>query len=362
MGAVAFVMADFAGVSYLQIITYAAIPAILFFLSVGFSVYFRSTKLDLAPLDAATLPKLGAVLRRSHYMLPIAVLIGVLVAGYSAAFAAFWAIASLMVLILIENPNRDFVPKVLSCLMWGGRRTADFAVAMACIAIFVKIVLATGIGLKLPNLISFYADGDLFKGYVLTAVASVILGMGLPTVAAYIVVAVLAVPALTQMGAHPIQAHFFVLYFSILSALTPPVALAAFAGAQVAKAPYLPTALAALKYGMIAFVIPFLFAYHPGLLGLGSWYDILEATIAALIACVMTSSVLEGYVIRESRLWERGVVAVGAIGAFGFIVTQQQWLMATALVCLVGIAVLQWLRAPAVPEARTEKATEDSAV
>jgi TRAP transporter 4TM/12TM fusion protein len=361
MGAVAFVMADFAGVSYLQIITYAALPAILFFLSVGFSVYFRSTKLDLAPLDAATQPKLGVVLRRSQYLLPIVVLIGVLVAGYSAAFAAFWAIMCLAALVLIDNPNREFIPKVLSCLMWGGRRAADFAVAMACISIFVKIVMATGIGLKLPNLISHYADGNLLRGYVLTAIASVILGMGLPTVAAYIVVAVLAVPALTQMGAHPIQAHFFVLYFSILSALTPPIALAAFAGAQVANASYFRTALAALKYGMIAFVIPFLFAYHPGLLGLGTWYDILEATIAALLACLMTSSVLEGYAIRKSRVWESGVVALGALGAFGFVVTQRQWLMVAAVACLVGIVVLQWLREPTAPEASAQTPVEDSA-
>jgi TRAP transporter 4TM/12TM fusion protein len=341
MGAVAFVMADFAGVTYLNIIGYATIPAILYFLSIGFNVYFRASKLHLKAPEIEGVPTVKQAIRGADHLIPIGVLVVVLAAGYSPAFAAFWAIMCAIVLMYVRAPNKDIIKKVLSCLMSGGRRAADFAVAMACISIFVKIVLATGIGLKLPTLIAQYADGSLAKGYLLTAIASTVLGMGLPTVAAYIVVAVLAVPALTQMGADPIQAHFFVLYFSILSALTPPVALAALAGAQLADASYFKTAWVSLQYGLIAFVVPFLFVYNPGLLGLASWYSVAEAALATLLACIMTSSFIESYVIRSSRIWERALVGIGAIGAFAFVVNGEQWAIAGAVACFAAVIIAQ---------------------
>ena len=360
MGAVAFVMADFAGVTYLDIIGYATIPAILYFLSIGFNVYFRASKLDLKAPEIENAPSLKEAIRGADHLIPIVVLVAVLVAGYSPSFAAFWAVICAAVLMFVRAPNKDIVRKVVTCLISGGRRAADFAVAMGCISIFVKIVLATGIGLKLPTLIAQYANGSLFKGYLLTAVASTVLGMGLPTVAAYIVVGVLAVPALTQMGADPVQAHFFVLYFSILSALTPPVALAALAGAQLAEANYFKTAWVALKYGLIAFVVPFLFVYNPGLLGLTSWYNVTEAALAALLACVMTSSFLESYVIRASRIWERTLVGIGAVGAFSYVVNGEQWAIAGAVACFAAVIVAQLIM-PAPPAAPTVSSAERQA-
>ncbi len=357
MGAVAFVMADFAGVTYLDIISYATIPAILYFLSIGFNVYFRSSKLHLKAPEIENAPSLKEAIRGADHLIPIAVLVAVLVVGYSPAFAAFWAIMCAIVLMFIRAPNIQIIKKVFTCLMAGGRRAADFAVAMACISIFVKIVLATGIGLKLPTLIAQYADGSLLKGYFLTAVASIVLGMGLPTVAAYIVVGVLAVPALTQMGADPIQAHFFVLYFSILSALTPPVALAALAGAQLAEASYFRTSWVSLKYELIAFVVPFLFAYNPALLGLANWYDVVEVALATLLACIMTSSFLESYAIRNSRFWERALVGIGAIGAFTYVVNGEQWAIAGAVACFAAVIVAQLIM-PAPPDAPTIPSAE----
>jgi TRAP transporter 4TM/12TM fusion protein len=363
MGAVAFVMADFAGVTYLDIIGYATIPAILYFLSIGFNVYFRASKLHLQAPEIENAPSLKEAIRGADHLVPIVVLVAVLIAGYSPSFAAFWAVLCAAVLMFVRAPNWDIVRKIVACLVSGGRRAADFAVAMACISIFVKIVLATGIGLKLPTLIAQYSGGSLLKGYLLTAVASTVLGMGLPTVAAYIVVGVLAVPALTQMGADPIQAHFFVLYFSILSALTPPVALAALAGAQLAEASYFKTAWVSLKYGLIAFVVPFLFVYNPGLLGLASWYNVTEAALASLLACVMTSSFIEGYVIRNSRLWERALVGIGAIGAFAFVITGEQWSIVGAVACFVVVIVAQKMStsSPAMPVAQDSDAQPGTA-
>ena len=178
MGAVAFVMADFAGVTYLDIIGDATIPAILYFLSIGFNVYFRASKLDLKVPEIENAPTLKEAILGADHLFPIVVLVAVLIAGCSPSFAAFWAVICAAVLMFVRAPNKDIVRKVVACLISGGRRAADFAVAMACISIFVKIVLATGIGLKLPTLIAQYADGSLLKGYLLTAVASTVLGWG----------------------------------------------------------------------------------------------------------------------------------------------------------------------------------------
>ena len=281
------------------------------------------------------------MIRGVENFLPIFVLVGILVAGYTASLAAFWAVASLIVLILLRNPNAGFFSILGRCFANGGRRAAEFAAGMACISIFVKVIMGTGVGLKLPILIEEYADGNLLMGYVYTALASAVLGMGLPTVAAYIVVAVLAVPALTQMGAHPLQAHFFVLYFSILSGLTPPVALAALAGAQVAEADYLKTSWASLQYGLVAFIIPFLFAFNPALMALGSTGSILVAVLGTLLGCLATAAFLQGYFIRQTTLVGRMLLGVAAVALFGFVVNGQFYLFLAGLACFAVVFLTQ---------------------
>jgi TRAP transporter 4TM/12TM fusion protein len=341
MGAVAFVMAEFTGVPYVKIIGYATIPAFLFFLTVGFGVYFRSANMNLKAVEVDNLPSLKVLIKGVSNFLPIAVLVGVLAVGYTASLAAFWAVMSLIVLILIRNPNMEFFSIIGRCFTTGGRRAAEFAAAMACISIFVKVIMGTGIGLKLPILIEEYAAGNLLMGYVYTALASAVLGMGLPTVAAYIVVAVLAVPALTQMGADAIQAHFFVLYFSILSGLTPPVALAALAGAKVAEADYIKTSWASLQYGLVAFIIPFLFVYNPALMALGSIGAVFLAFMGTLLGCLATAAFLQGYFLRRTTWLGRGLLGVAAVAFFGFVVTTQFYLFLAGLVCIGAVALMQ---------------------
>jgi TRAP transporter 4TM/12TM fusion protein len=341
MGAVAFVMAQFTGVPYFKIIGYAAIPAFLFFLTVGFGVYFRSVHMNLKAVPVSDLPELREVIKGADNFLPIVVLVGVLAIGYTASLAAFWAVMSLAGLILIRNPNKGFFPIIGRCFADGGRKAAEFAAAMACISIFVKVIMGTGVGLKLPILIEEYSRGNLVMGYIYTALASAVLGMGLPTVAAYIVVAVLAVPALTQMGAHPLQAHFFVLYFSILSGLTPPVALAALAGAKVADADYIKTSWASLQYGLVAFIIPFLFAFNPALMALAPAWDILWATIATLMGCIAIASFMQGHFLKTTNIAERLLMGASAFGFFAFVVTLKFWILLAAVICLGVVSVRQ---------------------
>jgi TRAP-type uncharacterized transport system fused permease subunit len=212
---------------------------------------------------------------------------------------------------------------------------------MACISIFVKVIMGTGLALKLPVLIADYSGGSLFFAYVLTALASAILGMGLPTVAAYIVVAVLGVPALVHLGATLLQAHFFVLYFSILSALTPPVALAALAGAKLANADYMKTGWWSLKFGLVAYLLPFVFAYNPALMTIGSGSAIFAAIFGSLLACLVASACLQGYFLRRTTILDRILLAASAVGFFASVMMQQFAPLGGALGCGVWVLLKQ---------------------
>ena len=343
MGAVAFVMAEFTGVPYLTICGYAAIPAVLYFSAVGFSVHFhvRSSKLRDAPAEG--LPPLRVFLWDLKYLLPIIVLVGVLVAGYTPGMAAFWAVISLFLASMPRRPGRAYLRTIARCLDDGGRRAAEFALVMACISIFVKIATATGIAIKFPLLLSDLSGNSLLWGYVLTAFALAVLGMELPTVPAYIIVAVVAVPALVKLGANPLQAHFFALYFSVLSALTPPVALASLAASRVAGAEYFKTAWWSLKFGYLAFIVPFLFAYNPAIMALGSAGEILSAATGALLGCVFIAACLQGYYLRRASPLERLLLGGAAFSFFAFTVQPgiALFLAGSALAALVTLKQTQ---------------------
>ncbi|MBI3025399.1 MAG: TRAP transporter fused permease subunit [Candidatus Tectomicrobia bacterium] len=320
MGAVAFVMAEFTGVSYLTICGYAIIPAILYFSAVGFSVHFHVRSSNLRDAPAEGLPPLRTFLWDLKYLLPIVVLVGVLVAGYTPGMAAFWAIISLILVSMPRRPGAAYLRTIARCLDDGGRRAAEFALVMACISIFVKIATATGIAIKFPLLLSDLSGGSLLWSYVLTAFALAVLGMELPTVPAYIIVAVVAVPALVRLGANPIQAHFFALYFSVLSALTPPVALASLAAARVAGADYFKTAWWSIKFGYLAFIVPFLFAYNPALMALGTPAQVLSAAAGALLGCFAIAACLQGHYLHVASLLDRVLLGAAAFFFLAFAV------------------------------------------
>ena len=318
MGAVAFVMAEFTNVSYLTICGYAAIPAILYFSAVGFSVHFYVRTAKLTDAAAQGLPPLREMLWDLKYLLPIVLLVGVMVAGYTPVVASFWAIAGMIAVSVPRRPGIAYLKTIFRCLEDGGRRAAEFALVMACISIFVKIATATGLAIKFPVLLMDLSGGSLLWGYILTAFALAVLGMELPTVPAYIIVAVVAVPALMNLGASLIQAHFFALYFSVLSALTPPVALASLAAARLAGADYFKTAWWSIKFGYQAFIIPFLFAYNPALMAMGSPGEILAATAGALLGCFFFAAAMQGHYLRHISLLERILLFASSAFFFAF--------------------------------------------
>ncbi|MBI3126521.1 MAG: TRAP transporter fused permease subunit [Candidatus Tectomicrobia bacterium] len=346
MGAVAFVMAEFTSTPYVKIMGYAAIPAILYFWTVGLSVHFRAHYRDLKAIPVEELPRLRDIMGGWKYFLPIAALVFIMVLGYTPYLAAFWAALLLAAMLGLEKSEAGYTATLLRCLDNGGRRAAEFAAGMACIAIFVKIIMATGVGLKLPLLVAEYSQGNLLLAYVMTAIASAILGMGVPTVPAYIVVAVIVVPALMKLGAQELPAHFFVLYYSILSALTPPVALAALAGAKLAGANYWKTAWESMRYGYVAFFVPFLFAYNPALMGLGTPYEIFLAAAGAFFATTAAAACLQGYFIKRATLPDRLLFLASAVFFTADVVTPTPTPFFIGLV-LLGAAIIKQIAWPA---------------
>ena len=308
MGAAAFVMAEFMGVSYLHVATAAALPAVLYFIAVFMAVHFEAKRTGLEGLPRADLPRLGLVLKeRGHLFLPLVIIISVLVDGYSAQFAALCGIASVVPSALLRKSTRAAVTVrlVVEGLIAGARNTVTVALACACAGIVVGVVTLTGLGIAFTSVVLAVAQNTLILALVLTMVAGIILGMGMPTTPAYIVQVALLVPALVRLGIPLEAAHMFAFYFAILSAITPPVALAVYAANSLSGGGLWDTGIAAVKLGATGYIIPFMFVFGPALLMIGSWDRILLATITAVIGVTALAASLHGYFLRPTRLWER---------------------------------------------------------
>ncbi|SLN70682.1 TRAP transporter permease [Oceanibacterium hippocampi] len=269
MGAAAFVMADLTGYSYLSICIAALVPALLFYLSLALSVGLEARRLGIRPTPAEDLvtPNRRDWLNGLMVAGPIAAIIIVLTMGRTAAMAGFWATVTVLVLAFLINPDFRRKPgRVLGMLAAGGRTGATIVIAVAGIGVVLGVLNLTGFGLKFASLISVIGEGNLFLSLLLTMLACLALGMGMPTLPAYLIIVLVMGPAIRNLGVPVLALHMFVLYFGVLSAITPPVALAAFAAAPIAGANPFTTALVAAQLSVAGFIIPFVFVYEPDLL------------------------------------------------------------------------------------------------
>jgi len=308
MGAAAFIMAEFLGVSYLTIATYAILPATLFYVAVFFAVHFEAKRTGMSGLARENLPRAGQVLRESgHLVLPVVVIVVVLVLGYSASFAALIGILSVVPCAALRRSSRAHLnpANLLAAVVEGVRATIGLAAACACAGAVIGVVSVSGIGIEFSALVVRAAADTLIPALILTALAGLVLGMGLPTTPAYIIMVALMVPALVKLGIALPAAHMFVFYFAILSTITPPVALAVFAACSLADSKLWPTGLEAVRLGATGYVVPFMFVFGPSLLMIGPWYEILMTTASATIGVIALAAGLLGYTVRPIGALER---------------------------------------------------------
>jgi TRAP transporter 4TM/12TM fusion protein len=315
MGAAAFVMAEFLGVSYLTVASFAILPAILYYLAVFMAVHFEARRVGLVGLPKPDLPRVGQVLReRGHLFLPLAIIIGVLLAGFSAAFAALCGIASVVPTTWLRaNTRKTFtIPVIIDALEAGAKNTVIVALACACAGIVIGTITLTGLGLSFTGVVLALSQNSLLLALILTMTAGIVLGMGLPTTPAYIVQVALLVPALVKLGVQVEAAHLFVLYFAVLSAITPPVAMAVYAANGISRAGLMESSWAAVKLGLTGYIIPFMFVYGPSLLLIGDASTIALTIVSATIGVICLAGGLHSYFFfGATRIWER-VMLIGA--------------------------------------------------
>ena len=316
MGAAAFVMAEFLAVSYFQVTIWAIIPAILYYVAVFFAVHFEAKRHGLLGVPKAELPRLGRVMReRGHLFVPILIVFVGLIAGYSAPLCALVATLTCLPVALLRKTTREGITwrTAFDALEDGAKNTLPVAIACACAGIVIGSTTITGLGISFTQFVVALSQNLLPIALLLTAVAGIILGLGLPTTPSYIVMVALLVPALVKLGAVTPAAHMFAFYFAILSAITPPVALAVFAAASLAKTSMWDAGWAAMRIGAAGYIVPFMFVYEPALLMIGPWYVTALALVSAVIGVIALAASLHGYLLAALSLWQRAALFVAAI-------------------------------------------------
>lgn len=306
MGATAFIMAQMMNVAYAEVVKAAIVPALLFYLALLLMVDFEAAKTGMKGMSKDSLPDLKEVfLQGWHFLVPFAVMLYVLfVMKYSAQFAALYAIIIMVVLVGVRTRGKNFLKDVLTSLISGAKSAITVAIPCACIGMVVGVILLTGVGLEFSSLMRHLSGGALFPLLLIMMVTSLVLGLGVPTTAAYILVQVIAVPSMLELGVNAMAANLFCLYFAVISSITPPVALAAITAANIAKSDPFKTGWLAVRLGISGFVIPFVFVYQSGLLLTGSAIEILTACISCTLGVVALSGALQQYFFGELKKWE----------------------------------------------------------
>lgn len=315
MGAAAFLMAEFVGVPYIDIVKAAVVPALLYFTGVWLGVHFEAKRSNLKGLPREQLPKFGRLfIERGHLALPLVVIVYLLVSGYTPMRAALVAIVLSIVCSALRKSTRMKPIEIVRGLDKGARNVLSVLVACASAGIVIGVVTKTGVGLKLASGLLALSGGLLLPTLFFTMITAIVLGMGVPTTANYVITSTIAAPAIIQMGVPVLAAHMFVFYFGIIADVTPPVALAAFAGAGIAGGSALKTGINASKLAIAAFIIPYMFVLSPVILMVDATVgNVLLATVTAIVGMVALSSALIGYLVDNCRAYERIILIAGGL-------------------------------------------------
>jgi TRAP transporter 4TM/12TM fusion protein len=319
MGAAAFIMAEYLGISYITIAISAVIPALLYYLGVIVMIHLRASKNGLEGIPKDQLPKVYEVIKERGYLfIPLAVLLYFLLSGRTPINAAFYSIMTTIALTIIvriiKKETKGLFMDLVSALEDGARTALGVAVSCAVVGLIIGVATLTGFGLKLAGAILFLGHGYLLLTLFFTMIACIILGMGLPSIPAYIITATMAAPALAKMGVPMLVSHMFVFYFGMLANLTPPVALAAFAGAGIAGGNPAKTGFQAVKLALAGFIVPYIFVFSPQLLLIDTTpIETIIVVISAIIGVIALGSAVEGYLYNHLNLLFRFSLFASAI-------------------------------------------------
>lgn len=363
MGAAAFIMAEYTGVPYAEIIVIAIIPALLYFLGVMLSVHFDAKRNGLGGLPASMLPSWTSLAKRADLIIPLVIIVWMMLDGFSPARAALWGIGAAFVLSFLRKSTRLGFVGIVKMLEAGARTALPVIAACATAGIVAGTVTSTGLGSRLGGSIIDIAQGSFLLVLLMTMIVCVILGMGLPTTANYVVTATIAAPILINNFEVPvIAAHMFVFFFGILADITPPVCLAAYAGAGIAGANPMRTGVTAVKLAIAAFLIPFVFVLEPSLLLQGTITELIPALATLVLGMMVIAAGLAGYFFGRTSALERALLLIGGV----LMVYPHVVVSLAGLVLAVIAVVLQLIRrrgsrgdSPAVAEREVPQCSGD---
>lgn len=304
MGVAAFVMSGITGIPYTTIALSALVPALLYYVTISFSVHLRALKNHFQPLPDAQIPNLKEVMiDGAHFMTPLIVIVYLMVTGMSVMRSAFFGCVSLLVVVAIRETIRDrkyllkkdFYVMIYKGFVSGAKSSMSVAAACAAMGIMTQIIINTGMATKIVFLIKSLSGDQMFMALLLTCMISILFGMGVPTTASYVLVASLGAPVLIEMGYPVLAVHLFIYYYAILANITPPIASAALVGSQIAKANYMKTGWTAVRLGLPGFILPFLFVYHPELLLQGDFMSCASVILSCLLGMFCMACFFEGW-------------------------------------------------------------------
>jgi TRAP transporter 4TM/12TM fusion protein len=350
MGAAAFVMAEYLRIPYLAICKAALLPAILYYLSIFSIVHFYSLKMNIQGLPKTEIPNIGNILRKKWiFLIPLFVLILTLTLDYSPRIAVLYTILATVVMSFFKKESRMTLSRCLQALAQSGLDSVMVSCACAAAGIVIGVVLLTGMGQKITNLVLLLSSGSLIVALPVTMLASILFGMGLPTVVCYVLLAATAAPSLVELGVLPIAAHLYIFYFGMLCMVTPPVAFASYAAAAIAKADPMKTGFTAWRFALAGFLLPYMFVYNQSLLLMGSPVNIIMAVFTSCIGIICLAAGIIGYLIKETNTLERIILLIAAI-----LLIKPGWI--TDLIGLLCVAMVVILQLRINPLGRNRKA------
>lgn len=349
MGAAAFIMAEMLSVSYRTIILAAIVPAVLYYVSLLLAVDFEAKKNGLQGISKENLPSAWELTRQYwHLLVPVVMLVWMIIAGRATYFAAFWSIIALLIISSLRKNTRLSVKGLIAVCEKAAKQAVAAGIATAVVGILIGVVNLTGLGLSLASIILKLSHNMLLPTLLLTMLACIVLGMGLPTSAAYIVAGTVAPIAMQRLGVEALTSHMFVFYFACLSAITPPVALAAFAAAGIADTSPHKVGWTAVRIGIVGFVIPFMFVYAPGLLMQGDPLMIIWNCITAVVGVYLMAAGMVGFLRVPANMLERIILVVAALSLIsGDLITDGIGILIGAVMMLVHLGKEKRLKAAA---------------